>query len=111
MVESNKQWDVFKQAIDSLVDYANQPQAIVGFMGGEPMLHPQFAQFCEYAIAQIPREHLGLWSTFPWKVLPGVLVFTAITRSRVSAMLRACETDSLSWERMAICWGITWGTS
>lgn len=57
--------DEFRAAIDSLVGYAQLPQAIVGFMGGEPLLHPQFAEFCEYALSKIPREHLGLWSTFP----------------------------------------------
>jgi len=51
----------FKQAIDSLVDFPN----IVGFMGGEPLLHPQFDDFCEYALTKIPRNRLGLWSTFP----------------------------------------------
>lgn len=57
--------DKFRAAIDSLVEYAKQPHAIVGAMGGEPMLHPQFAEFCEYALSKIPRAHLGLWSTFP----------------------------------------------
>ena len=55
----------FKRAIDSLVEYAQQPHAIVGFMGGEPLLHPLFPAFCEYALSKIPRERLGLWSTFP----------------------------------------------
>lgn len=55
----------FKKAIDSLVDYARLPHAIVGFMGGEPLLHPQFVEFCEHASSKIPREKLGLWSTFP----------------------------------------------
>ncbi len=56
---------LFRQAIDSLVDYSVQPHALVGFMGGEPMLHPKFADFCRYAQTRIPREKLGLWSTFP----------------------------------------------
>ena len=55
----------FKAAIDSLVEYAQMPHAIVGFMGGEPLLHPQFAEFCKYAASKIPRNKLGLWSTFP----------------------------------------------
>jgi hypothetical protein len=38
---------------------------MVGFMGGEPLLHPKFAQFCEYAATKITRAKLGLWSTFP----------------------------------------------
>jgi hypothetical protein len=57
--------ELFRSAIDSLVEYSQQPQAIVGFMGGEPLLHPQFEEFCGYALTKIPREKLGLWSTFP----------------------------------------------
>lgn len=57
--------ELFRKAIDSLVDFAKSPRTIVGFMGGEPLLHPKFAEFCEYASTRIPREHLGLWSTFP----------------------------------------------
>src|ERR1700722_5133277 len=56
----------FRNAIDSLVGFVEQTtQGIVGFMGGEPLLHSQFAEFCEYALTKIPRERLGLWSTFP----------------------------------------------
>lgn len=57
--------ELFRQAIDSLVDYSKQPHGLVGFMGGEPTLHPKFAEFCRYAQTRIPREKLGLWSTFP----------------------------------------------
>jgi len=59
--------DDFKKAIDSLVGYSKQPHAIVGFMGGEPMLHSQFEEFCAYALSKIERSKLGLWSTFPAK--------------------------------------------
>lgn len=55
----------FFAAIDSLVGFAESTNGIVGFMGGEPMLHPQFAEFCDYAVSKIPRTKLGLWSTFP----------------------------------------------
>lgn len=57
--------DQFKAAIDSLIEYVAQPHAMVGFMGGEPLLHSKFAQFCKYAQTKIPRDKLGLWSTFP----------------------------------------------
>ena len=57
--------DQFHAAIDSLVGFAEGTRGIVGFMGGEPLLHPQFAEFCEYALARIPRHKLGLWTTFP----------------------------------------------
>ncbi len=60
------EFDDFKQAIDSLVEFAGtSPYGIVGFMGGEPLLHPQFEEFCDYALSKFPRRKLGLWSTFP----------------------------------------------
>lgn len=56
----------FRAAIDSLVEFAlTSPKGLVGFMGGDPLLHPKFAEFCDYALSKIPREKLGLWSTFP----------------------------------------------
>ena len=58
-------FEEFKAAIDSLVEYSRLPHAIIGFMGGEPLLHHQFPQFCEYALSKIDRAKLGLWSTFP----------------------------------------------
>jgi len=38
---------------------------ITGFIGGEPLLHPQFEEFCEYALNKIPRKQLGLNTSFP----------------------------------------------
>lgn len=55
----------FRAAIDSLVEYSKLAHACVGFMGGEPMLHPKFTEFCDYAASKIDRMKLGLWSTFP----------------------------------------------
>jgi hypothetical protein len=55
----------FHAAIDSLVEYSKQPHAMVGFMGGDPLLHPKFLEFCDYAASKIDRYKLGLWSTFP----------------------------------------------
>lgn len=54
-------YEQFKEAIDSLVEFPN----MTGFMGGEPLLHPDFEKFCEYAVSKIPKERLGLWSCFP----------------------------------------------
>jgi len=51
----------FKNAVDSMNGY---PQ-MVGFMGGEPLLHPKFKEFCEYAQTKIPKEQLGLWTALP----------------------------------------------
>src|ERR1017187_3232674 len=57
--------ELFRQAIDSLVGFTEGTRGMVGLMGGEPLLHPDFGEFCEYAAARIPRHKLGLWSTFP----------------------------------------------
>lgn len=54
-------FDQFKQAIDSMKGYPK----MTGFMGGEPLLHPEFEKFCEYARSQIPKHQLGLWTGFP----------------------------------------------
>ena len=51
----------FKSAIDSMEGYPK----MTGIMGGEPLLHPIFDEFCNYALSKIPREQLGLWSCFP----------------------------------------------
>jgi len=53
--------DYFKKAVDSLKDFPHR----IGIMGGEPLLHPQFQEICEYL--QSKREFLrcGLWTTLP----------------------------------------------
>ena len=37
----------------------------VRLTGGEPLLHPEFEQFCDYALSKIPRMQLGLWTCLP----------------------------------------------
>jgi len=51
----------FTQAVDSLLEFPH----MVGMMGGEPLLHPQFPEFCDYLHSKIPKERCGLWSCFP----------------------------------------------
>jgi hypothetical protein len=53
--------DYFKNAVDSMVGYPN----MVGIQGGEPLLHPHFEEMCKYASSKIPKDQLGLWTTFP----------------------------------------------
>lgn len=53
--------DTFKKAIDSMHGYPG----VTGFQGAEPLLHPNFEEMCEYALTQIPREQLGLWTCLP----------------------------------------------
>jgi hypothetical protein len=50
-----------KAAIDSMKNYPN----MTGIMGGEPLLHPEFKEICEYLQTVIPKEKCGLWSCFP----------------------------------------------
>ena len=54
-------FDDFKQAVDSMTGYHN----MIGFQGGEPLLHPQFEEFCKYARTKFPKDQLGLWTTLP----------------------------------------------
>ena len=54
-------WKDFKNAIDS---FKNFPK-MIGFQGGEPLLHPEFERFCDYASSKIPKKQLGLWTTLP----------------------------------------------
>lgn len=54
--------DFFMKAVDSLVDYPK----MIGIMGGEPLLHPQFAEMAEYLKSKVPdKVRCGLWSTLP----------------------------------------------
>jgi hypothetical protein len=55
-------FEQFREAINSLKGFPK----MIGFMGGEPLLHPDFFKFCKYASLQrIPKKQLGLWSCFP----------------------------------------------
>jgi hypothetical protein len=50
-----------KEAIDSMDGYPK----MTGIMGGEPLLHPQFEEICEYLHSKLPPEKCGLWTTLP----------------------------------------------
>ena len=54
-------FEQFKEAVDSMVDYSK----MTGMMGGEPLLHPQFREFCEYMRSRIDPAKLGLWTCLP----------------------------------------------
>jgi len=54
-------FEYFKYAVDCSCDSPN----FLGFMGGEPLLHPDFEKMCEYVQDRKPREKLALWSTLP----------------------------------------------
>lgn len=55
--------DLVVRGLDSLAGF----EQMVGIMGGEPLLHPDFEWICEQARARFPRERLGLWTVLPDK--------------------------------------------
>ncbi len=63
--------DMFRRAVDSLVDFPG----IVGMIGGEPLLHPDFAAMAEYFAKRLPdKKRRGLWSTIPEGSKYGALI-------------------------------------
>lgn len=50
-----------KAAIDSMVGF----KSLTNIQGGEPLLHPQFEEICDYAVTKIPPEQLGITTTLP----------------------------------------------
>lgn len=84
-------WDTFRQAVDSLADFTG----IVGIMGGEPLLHPEFERFTLYL-----RERLGASATLAAARRP-VADFLAYTRAKHNAnrVLNRCKGPGL-WTSM-----------
>ena len=40
---------------------------VIGMMGGEPLVHPDFEQLCEVMVERMPnRNHRGLWTALPF---------------------------------------------
>ena len=66
--------DVFAAAVESLADFPDNSTPnphgqncgikVVGIIGGEPTLHPEYAELCEIIKAGIPRRiNRGLWTS------------------------------------------------
>jgi len=49
------------EALDSMKGYPK----MIGFMGGEPLLHPDFTEFCYLARLRFEPKQLGLWTGLP----------------------------------------------
>lgn len=62
--------DDFGRAVEALADFpADSPpdrrgrRKVVGIIGGEPLLHPRFAELCEIMIEAVPQmRYRGLWT-------------------------------------------------
>lgn len=55
-------FETFKRAVDSLEDFPG----MVGTIGGEPLLHPEFEKFARYLQHRVAdKKRRGLWSTIP----------------------------------------------
>jgi len=65
LVKNAKPWkmdmDRFQKSLDSLCGYTG----IVGVIGGNPALHPEFGEILDRLEATVPKERRGIWiSTF-----------------------------------------------
>ncbi|HUT89296.1 MAG TPA: radical SAM protein [Thermoguttaceae bacterium] len=74
LAHARGRWDVslvdFARAVEALADFPAEStpdrrgrRKVVGIIGGEPLLHPQFAELCEIMIEAVPEmRHRGLWT-------------------------------------------------
>jgi hypothetical protein len=61
----------FQNAVDSLIDFPG----IVGMIGGEPLIHPQFPEMARYlSLKRLDKKRRGLWSTIPEGSRHGALI-------------------------------------
>ena len=51
--------DFFTKAIKSYVNFPN----MIGIIGGEPLLHPQFGDICAIIRETFPKWRVGLWTS------------------------------------------------
>lgn len=54
------EFETFCKAVDSVLDHPG----LIGVMGGEPTLHPRFADMCQYLYEKLPKEKLATPDAF-----------------------------------------------
>lgn len=66
--------DCFAHCVDAVADFPAESVPskasrlkLIGIIGGEPLLHPQFADLACILASKIPREHRGLWTGLHWE--------------------------------------------
>jgi hypothetical protein len=62
----------FITALDSLKHWPT----MIGIIGGEPLLHPQFVEFCEEIKMRFPKQKMGLWTSGPKSYQPNIKLIT-----------------------------------
>lgn len=118
------QWEQFKRAVDSLATYRSNQG--VGIMGGEPLYHPEFERFVNYAAEKIGPENLGLWSCFPPEkarygeliersfgtVFPNSHERPDVIHSPFLVSIRECVPEKDMWYLIEKCWAwASWSAS
>ncbi|MFZ2253215.1 MAG: radical SAM protein [Minisyncoccia bacterium] len=66
--------ECFRKAIGAVADFpeASPPSKVpggklIGLIGGEPLLHPDFGRMLEIMAERIPRQYRGLWTGLDWE--------------------------------------------
>src|SRR5574343_276399 len=60
-----KPYFMSREQVTSALESLDGHPKLVGIMGGEPLLHPDFEWICQEARKYFPREQLGLWTGLP----------------------------------------------